>query len=58
MIQLQSPSTLSIDFLGVINQVGEGISHSDFRDGDEVYGQACLGSISPRMKDKIIIYLW
>ena len=42
MIQLQSPSTLSIDFLGVINQVGEGISHSDFRDGDEVYGQACL----------------
>ena len=41
MIQLQFPSTLGIDFSGVINhQVGEGISPSDFRDGDEVYGQA------------------
>jgi alcohol dehydrogenase len=38
MIQLQFPSTLGIDFSGVINQVGEGISPSDFRDGEEVYG--------------------
>jgi NADPH2:quinone reductase len=42
MIQLRFPSSLGIDFSGVINQVGEGISPSDFRDGDEVYGQVSV----------------
>ena len=36
----QFPSTLGIDFSGVIKQVGEDVSHSDFKQGDEVYGQA------------------
>ena len=40
MISLQFPSTLGIDFSGVIKQVGEGVSSSDFKQGDEVYGQA------------------
>ena len=40
MIQLQFPSTLGIDFSGVIKQVGEGVSNSEFKQGDEVYGQA------------------
>lgn len=40
MIQLQFPSTLGMDFSGVIKQVGEGISA--FKQGDEVYGQAAV----------------
>ena len=40
MFPLQFPSTLGIDFAGVIKQVGEGVSPSDFKQGDEVYGQA------------------
>jgi alcohol dehydrogenase len=40
MISLQFPSTLGMDFSGVIKQVGEGVSSSDFKQGDEVYGQA------------------
>ena len=40
MIQLQFPSTLGMDFSGIIKQVGEGISDSEFKPGDEVYGQA------------------
>jgi len=40
MIQLQFPSTLGIDFSGVIKQVEEGVSSSEFKQGDEVYGQA------------------
>jgi alcohol dehydrogenase len=40
MIELQFPSTLGIDFSGVIKQAGEGVSNSDFKQGDEVYGQA------------------
>ena len=40
MITLQFPSTLGMDFSGVIKQVGEGVSPSDFKQGDEVYGQA------------------
>ena len=40
MFPLQFPSTLGIDFSGVIKQVGEGVSPSDFKQGDEVYGQA------------------
>ncbi|HET7284868.1 MAG TPA: NADP-dependent oxidoreductase [Nitrososphaeraceae archaeon] len=40
MIQLQFPLTLGIDFSGVIKQAGEGVSNSDFKQGDEVYGQA------------------
>ncbi len=40
MILLQFPSTLGMDFSGVIKQVGEGISA--FKQGDEVYGQAAV----------------
>jgi NADPH:quinone reductase-like Zn-dependent oxidoreductase len=40
LISLQFPSTLGIDFSGVIKQVGEGVSPSDFKQGNEVYGQA------------------
>lgn len=43
MIHLQFPSTLGMDFSGVIKQVGEGVS-SDFKQGDEVYGQAGVTS--------------
>jgi alcohol dehydrogenase len=42
MIQLQFPSTLGIDFSGIINQIGEDVSSSDFKKGDEVYGQASV----------------
>jgi alcohol dehydrogenase len=40
MIQLQFPSTLGLDFSGVIKLVGEGVSA--FKQGDEVYGQAAI----------------
>jgi alcohol dehydrogenase len=40
LVSLQFPSTLGMDFSGVIKQVGEGASPSDFKQGDEVYGQA------------------
>jgi alcohol dehydrogenase len=40
MIPLQFPSTLGMDFSGVIKQVGQGVSSSDFKQNDEVYGQA------------------
>jgi len=39
MIDLQFPFTSGMDFSGVIKQVGEAVS-SDFKQGDEVYGQA------------------
>jgi len=42
IIPLQFPSTLGMDFSGVIKQVGEGVSPSDIKQGDEVYGQAGL----------------
>ncbi len=41
MIQLQFPSTLGMDFSGIIKQVGEGAS-SEYTQGDEVYGQASI----------------
>jgi alcohol dehydrogenase len=37
---LQFPATLGMDFSGVIEKVGEGVSSSDLKQGDEVYGQA------------------
>ncbi|MGB6671340.1 MAG: NADP-dependent oxidoreductase [Candidatus Nitrosopolaris sp.] len=40
MIQLQFPSTLGMDFSGVVKQIGEGVS--SIRQGDEVYGQASV----------------
>lgn len=40
LVSLQFPSTLGIGFSGVIKQVGEGVSPSDFKQGVEVYGQA------------------
>jgi len=42
MIQLQFPSTLGMDFSGVVKQIGEGVSPSDFKQVDEVYGQAAV----------------
>jgi NADPH:quinone reductase-like Zn-dependent oxidoreductase len=44
MISLQFPSTLGMDFSGIVKQVGEGVSPSEFKQGDEVYGQAGLVS--------------
>src|SRR5919199_3938994 len=41
MIQLQFPSTLGMDFSGIIKQIGENIA-SDFKQGDEIYGQASV----------------
>jgi NADPH:quinone reductase-like Zn-dependent oxidoreductase len=43
MINLQFPSTLGLDFSGVIKQLGKDVS-SDFSQGDEVYGQAGVPS--------------
>jgi alcohol dehydrogenase len=40
LVSLQFPSTLGMDFSGVIKQIGAGNSASDFNQGDEVYGQA------------------
>jgi NADPH:quinone reductase-like Zn-dependent oxidoreductase len=40
MAPLQFPATLGMDFSGVIEKVGEGVSSSDLKQGDEVYGQA------------------
>jgi alcohol dehydrogenase len=40
MAPLQFPATLGMDFSGVIEKVGESISSSDLKQGDEVYGQA------------------
>ena len=40
MIRLQFPSTLGMDFSGVVEQIGEGVSA--FKQGDEVYGQAAV----------------
>jgi alcohol dehydrogenase len=40
MMQLQFPSTLGMDFSGIIKQVEEETSNSEFNQGDEVYGQA------------------
>src|SRR5215217_5139808 len=42
MIPLQFPSPLGMDFSGVIEKVGQGVS--EFRQGDDVYGQASLMS--------------
>jgi len=40
MAPLQFPATLGGDFSGVVKEVGEGVS--EFKKGDEVYGQAGL----------------
>jgi NADPH:quinone reductase-like Zn-dependent oxidoreductase len=40
LVALQFPPTWGMDFSGVIKQIGEGNSTSDFNQGDEVYGQA------------------
>jgi len=42
MVPLQFPSPLGMDFSGIIEKVGQGVS--EFRQGDEVYGQASLMS--------------
>lgn len=43
IMPLQFPSTLGLDFSGVVKQVEED-AHSDFKQGDEVYGQASIFS--------------
>lgn len=40
MIKLQFPSTLGMDFSGIIKEVGNGVA--GFKQGDEVYGQASV----------------
>ena len=40
MMPLQFPSTLGMDFSGVIEKVGEGVP--DFKQNDDVYGQAAV----------------
>jgi len=40
MAPLQFPSTLGADFSGIIKQLGEGVSNSGLKQGDDVYGQA------------------
>lgn len=42
MIPLQFPSTMGIDFSGVVEKVGDSVS--DLKRGDEVYGQAGIVS--------------
>ena len=41
MAPLQFPSTLGMDFSGIIEKIGEDV-RSDFKQGDEVYGQASV----------------
>jgi alcohol dehydrogenase len=43
MIHLQFPSTLGLDFSGIVEQVGQDVT-SDFKQGNEVYGQAGVPS--------------
>jgi alcohol dehydrogenase len=42
MVPLQFPSPLGMDFSGVVEKVGQDVSQ--FRQGDEVYGQASISS--------------
>src|ERR671922_249234 len=46
IIQLQFPSILGMDFSGIVEQIGEVNSDApaDFKQGDEVYGQALISS--------------
>ncbi len=45
MAPLQFPTTLGIDFSGIIKQIGEDDDMStDFKQGDEIYGQASVMS--------------
>lgn len=42
VIPLQFPSTIGMDFSGVVKQIGEEDASADFKQGDEVYGQASV----------------
>ena len=42
MITLQFPSTMGTDISGIIKELGEGVSNSWLKQGDEVYGQASV----------------
>lgn len=46
MISLQFPSTLEMDFSGVIKQVGEGVSSSDFNKEMRTMAGMIRGGIS------------
>jgi NADPH:quinone reductase-like Zn-dependent oxidoreductase len=54
MITLQFPSSFGMDFSGVIKQVGENVP-SDFKQGDEVYGQA---SVLRVVQEHLLNWLW
>ena len=56
MAPLQFPSTLGADFSGVIKQLGEGVSNSGLKQGDEVYGQASPSSAVAR--EHLQNWLW
>jgi alcohol dehydrogenase len=43
VMPLQFPSPLGMDFSGIIEKIGE-VAPSDFKQGDEVYGQASVFS--------------
>ena len=53
MIHLQFPFTLGMDFSGIIKEIGEGVS--DFKQGDEVYGQAGVLQVDQEHLQK---WLW
>jgi len=42
MTSLQFPSTLGMDFSGIIKEVSKDISTEEYKQGDEVYGQASV----------------
>jgi len=42
VISLQFPSTLGMDFSGIIKEVSKDISTEEYKQGDEVYGQASV----------------
>jgi len=42
MISLQFPSTLGMDFSGIIKEVSKDISTEEYKQGDEVYGQSSV----------------
>jgi len=42
VIPLQFPSTIGMDFSGVVKQIGEEDASADFKQGDEVYGHASV----------------
>jgi NADPH:quinone reductase-like Zn-dependent oxidoreductase len=42
MVPLQFPSTLGMDFSGIIKEIGSTESSFDYKNGNEIYGQAIV----------------